>query len=191
MGSERDRESTMSADPAYAAPDPVRSGSNRGAIVAAAIGAVVLGLLVILALGVLLGDDGSDIAATVSAPAPAELSVFDLDIGDCFDDPSSFDEVQAVAAMSCALPHDNEVFANLTVPSGSFPGLQEMREIADEICLPHFDAYVGLAWAESILDYGWLYPTAASWRDGDRIVTCFLFDGDLDKLTGSMRNRSI
>jgi hypothetical protein len=48
-----------------------------------------------------------------------------------------------------------------------------------------------MAWEQSELDYGWLHPTEDSWDDGDRIVTCFLYDGNLDKLTGSMKNSGV
>jgi hypothetical protein len=118
-------------------------------------------------------------------------SVFSLHVGDCFDDPADFADVSDVIIVGCSEPHDNEVYANLLVEFDSFPGTQAMQETADEMCLPEFETYVGRDWETSALDYGWLYPTADSWADGDRIVTCFLYDGSLEKLTGSMRNSGV
>jgi hypothetical protein len=131
------------------------------------------------------------VAVAIAATACSGTSVFELDVGDCFDDPSNFEEVTNVGVVECTETHDNEVYANLTVPSGSFPGINAMQENADEMCHGDFNTYVGMAWEESELDYGWLHPTEESWDDGDRIVTCFLYDGNLDKLTGSMKNSGV
>lgn len=118
-------------------------------------------------------------------------SVFELEVGDCFDDPADFADVSNVITAECSQPHDNEVYANLIVDLDSFPGNEAMQETADEMCLPEFEPYVGREWDTSALDYGWFHPTADSWADGDRIVTCFLYDGNLEKLTGSMRNSGV
>jgi len=127
----------------------------------------------------------------INSVAGSGASVFDIEVGECFDDPSSFEEVTDLDIVDCDDPHDNETYANLTVDLDSFPGIDAIQETADEMCLPEFESYVGQAWETSKLDYGWFHPTEASWEDGDRIVTCFLYDGDLAKLTGSMRDSGL
>ncbi len=116
-------------------------------------------------------------------------SAFDLAVGDCFDDPSSFDEVTTVAAVSCDEPHDNEVSANVQMTGGSgYPGDDVVASFADDACFDAFEKYVGTTYAESSLDYAWLSPTRQSWEErDDRTVTCIVYDAELAKLTGSVR----
>ena len=130
-------------------------------------------------------------AIAVVLAACTGTSVFELSVGDCFNDPSNFEEVSSVETTQCSEPHDNEVYANLEVSNGSFPGIPAMQTTADEMCYEGFGEFVGTAWEESALDYGWLHPTEQSWDDGDRVVTCFLYDPELQKLTGSMRNSGV
>lgn len=119
-------------------------------------------------------------------------SAFDLRVGDCFDDPSDLDNITSVHAVPCAEDHDNEVYANLTMSGGSYPGEGAVGQWADDNCYAEFAGYVGSAWEVSELDYGFLAPTAESWdRQSDRTVSCILYDGDLAKLSGSMRNSGV
>jgi hypothetical protein len=131
------------------------------------------------------------IAIAMVATACSGTSVFDLSVGDCFDDPSNFEEVSSVEVVECTEPHDNEVYADRTVANASFPGIQAMQVEADEMCLEDFGTFVGTRWEDSLLDYGWLHPTEDSWDDGDRIVTCFLYNTDFQKLTRSMENSGV
>ncbi len=66
-----------------------------------------------------------------------------------------------------------------------------MQTTADEMCHADFDQFVGTPWEDSLLDYGWLHPTEDSWDDGDRVVTCFLYDADFQKLTRSMESSGV
>ena len=131
------------------------------------------------------------IAVALGAAACSGTSVFELSVGDCFDDPSNFEEVTSVEVVECTEPHDNEVYANLTVPNSSFPGIQAMQTQADDLCHDDFGDFVGTPWEDSLLDYGWLHPTEESWDDGDRVVTCFLYDADFQKLTRSMEGSGV
>lgn len=129
----------------------------------------------ILALGLVLAACGGK-------------SAFELAVGDCFDDPSSFENVETVPEKACSEPHDNEVYANLTLTGGEWPGLATVEEWADEQCYTEFEQYVGASYEESILDFGWLVPTERSWNEiDDRTVTCILYDANLAKLEGSMK----
>ena len=122
-------------------------------------------------------------------------NVFELAVGDCFDDGDlvlgGLEEVGDVPLVECSEPHDNEVYAVVDVDGEEFPGEQAVQDQADEACLAVFDAFVGLDYASSTLDFGWLVPTADSWDMGDRVIACFVYRMDLEKVTGTLEGASI
>ena len=130
-------------------------------------------------------------APTTSAPEDLDVVTFsgwDLGVGDCFDEPASFEGVVSMPAKPCAFPHDNEVYADFGVPGGSFPGESTIAEFADAQCYERFEAYVGRPYETSRLEIGWYAPTAESWSMArDRAVTCFVYDMNLELLVGSAR----
>lgn len=129
--------------------------------------------------------------AFVLVAAACSNNVFDLEIGQCFDDPDSFDEVANVAIVDCAEPHDNEVYYLFDLAGGDFPGDAGLGDSAVDGCLDQFDGYVGVDYASSVLDIRYLIPTAETWRDGDREVVCILYQLDNGELTGSMRGAGV
>lgn len=131
-------------------------------------------------------------AVALLAAACSQGNVFDLAVGDCFDDPSNLEEVTDVPIVVCSSPHDNEVYVNHTVSEiSTYPGPAQMGEMADEVCLESFQPFVGRSYETSALEFGWLTPTSDSWGQGDRVITCFIFDLDFEKLTGSMRGTAV
>ncbi len=118
-------------------------------------------------------------------------NVFDLEVGQCFDNPNTFDEVANVDIVDCAEPHDNEVYHLFDLADGAFPGDASAGDSAIEGCLATFDGYVGADYAESILDIRYLVPTSDTWSNGDREVVCILYHLNDDKLTGSMRGSGV
>jgi hypothetical protein len=119
------------------------------------------------------------------ALASCSGSVFSLDVGDCFDLPSSV-EVSDVDKVDCSEPHDHEVYRLFDVPNGSYPGDALLDESASDGCFDSFSSYVGRGYPSSSLDVTWLRPTSESWDQGDREIVCILYDFDYDKLVGSM-----
>jgi hypothetical protein len=124
------------------------------------------------------------VALAVSACGSA--SVFDLAVGDCFDDPVSGGEISSVTAVDCATPHDNEVYAVYDFDGTEYPGSGELTATADEGCESRFEDYVGIAYLDSALFYTHLVPTEESWGTGDREIVCVLYEPN-EKLTGSMQ----
>ena len=119
-------------------------------------------------------------------------NVFSLEVGNCFNDPDSFEEVNSVEIVDCAEPHDNEVFATYEMTTTSFPGQDIAVNQGQQRCVVLFDGYVGRDYASSSLEVGVLTPTAESWeRLDDREVVCLLYDVGLRKLTGSVKNTGI
>ncbi len=116
------------------------------------------------------------------------LDVFTMKTGDCFQD-VEVSEVEDVSAVPCSQPHDNEVYHLFSLKGGNWPGEEAVEMAADDGCLPAFEKYVGAAYEESRLDYSWLTPTKLSWEQrNDHEVVCILFDGNLDRLMGSMKD---
>jgi hypothetical protein len=123
-------------------------------------------------------------------------NVFDLAAGDCFDDGdiavgSEVEEIGDVPVVDCSEPHDNEVYATVTVEGDSFPGDQQVADHADRVCHAAFEDFVGLDYQSSVLDFGWLVPTTDSWAAGDRLVTCFIYRLDLEKVSGTLADSGI
>lgn len=113
-----------------------------------------------------------------------EVSVFDLDVGDCFDT-SETAEVETVEVVPCTRPHGNEVFALFDLEGDEFPGDQVAAELAEEGCIERFEDYVGVEYSASELEVSYLYPLEEGWEQiGDREVVCIAsrVDGrDLDE----------
>ncbi len=119
-------------------------------------------------------------------------SVADVSPGDCFDDPSAYGEliedIETLPVVDCDEPHDNEAYAVFDVEDGAFPGNDALYEEGLDGCLPLFEGYVGSSYETSRLEIFPITPVAEVWAGGDRRIICALFDVDLAKLTGSMRD---
>ncbi|MDT0201571.1 septum formation family protein [Nocardioides sp. AE5] len=123
-----------------------------------------------------------------------KASVFEMRVGDCYDDPEEgmddeFVEVETAKAVPCGQPHDNEVFHIVDLPDGDFPGDAETNELGMDLCYEQFEAFVGLPYEESALDFFIYQPTAESWRAGDREIACPVYGEE--KLTGTQKGSGI
>ncbi len=125
------------------------------------------------------------------AAAACSGNVFDLSVGDCFDDPDDFSEVSSVEIVDCAEPHDNEVYHLFDLPDGDYPGSASVEASAVEGCLAAFDAFVGKDYAESRLDITYFYPSPETWEGEDREVVCSLYDLNGTPMTDSRRGSGI
>ncbi|OXS31059.1 DUF4190 domain-containing protein [Streptomyces sp. XY006] len=113
-----------------------------------------------------------------------------LDKGDCFDAPGGLEgDTYDVDRVSCTGRHDGEVFGVVTLPGGAFPGDAELTDLADERCLALQDQYAMDSWAmPADVDVYYLLPSRASWRFGDRAITCLFGHTEAgSQLTGSLR----
>ncbi|MGH2444536.1 MAG: septum formation family protein [Candidatus Limnocylindria bacterium] len=128
-------------------------------------------------------------ADTGTAP-PAEgeaTSVFELEIGDCFDTEQE-DVVEEVDQVDCAAPHEYELYATIDHPGGNddaYPGDAELATFAEQECIGAFEGFVGETYEDSELFIYYLQPSENTWTVGDREVLCALYlpDGTLE---GSM-----
>jgi hypothetical protein len=124
-------------------------------------------------------DDSGDIVES------GALGVFSLQVGDCVNDLDfDADLISEGVGVPCSDPHVYEVYYETF-----FEGLdlENIKLKADEACESGFESYVGVPFEESELYYSVLYPSAESYEDGDREVTCLLVTEDGSTLTGSMK----
>lgn len=120
-----------------------------------------------------------------------ETDVFSVNVGDCFQDPSSLSEDEAtevgsVPIVDCEEHHDNEVYHMFDMEGDDFPGAAAVREASDQGCLAAFEGFVGTPYDSSRYYFGTLYPTQETWTQmDDREVVCYVFLPDGVRSQGS------
>ena len=120
------------------------------------------------------------------------LSVNDLRMGDCFQqpgDPTVQTEAGFVDAVPCAQPHDAEVFAEESLPEpegAEYPGEEAAFTAGADACLDDFEGFIGIPLANSVHDVFLFIPSEDTWPAGDRRVVCAVYDPEGAALTGSL-----
>jgi Septum formation len=188
----RGAESTDADQSAWAAsprPEAAASGVGRGGVVRQLlrfwwIPAAAIALAIGYFTTAQRGDDGS-------LSTSGNVTVTDLRVGDCFNaaEFSESDvEVGDVDGVPCDEPHSFEVFAVADYRGSAYPGTQAAFESAfAEVCVPPFEPYVGVPYADSILWASAIQPTEDGWNSGDREFICHLHEEDAPMITGSQR----
>lgn len=156
-----------------------------------AVAAVVLlagaGIVMVVLFAAQGADTGRTAAPDARSTSLGNVDVFSLSVGDCFNDPGPSDAVRTLPLVACSGPFDNEVFALFDLPDGPYPGEQIVIDAAADGCLgERFERYVGTPYPRSAIYASALWPTAASWAQGDREVICFLYEPEV-RLVGSQR----
>src|SRR4029077_2385280 len=88
--------------------------------------------------------------------------------------------------VSCARPHDAEVFAVFTLPAAPWPGPSGGRREANNACPSRLDSYIDPQLATAGLAQEFVYPNRDAWQANQRDVGC---EGGATegRLTGSVR----
>lgn len=135
---------------------------------------------------VMTSADRDESGAIVSA---GSIDAFSLRVGDCYDDSDGYsDQVDSLPGVPCADPHDNEVYAVVSVDLPEYPGDDAMGDIAYDKCMDKFSSFVGKDYDSSTLDFYPMYPSSESWsRKDDRDVVCAVYHMELEKLEGSVK----
>lgn len=146
--------------------------------------AVALGSLAGCGLG------GPDAASTTTAlatvVAPGPVAATELVVGDCLGQVAvgarERTMIESAPVVSCEGQHQLEVFATFrldpaqldTDPPGAYPGQERVVTAADRGCVGELEAIADPD------DFGLIavWPTADSWRQGDRSVACAAFAAD-------------
>jgi hypothetical protein len=117
-----------------------------------------------------------------------KLSVYDLRAGDCLNPPDRVDnELVMVDVLPCADRHTQEVVAVKTIDSKDYPGDDEVRKTAEQLCVKPFGDYIGVDYVDSGLYLTYLLPSLRSWDDGDKDVTCIAQVVDADGVKGTLK----
>jgi hypothetical protein len=148
-----------------------------------AVAGIILGViaLVAVAAGVLAVVTHGFRPKTVVTYRPA--AVFGLRPGQCI---NSGSDALKFTVLSCARPHDAEVFAAFTLPATAWPGASAVRVDAGNGCASRFDSYIDPRLAAASLTQAYVYPNRAAWQAGERKVVCEVSAVN-GRLTGSVR----
>jgi hypothetical protein len=148
-----------------------------------AVAAIILIVIVLVgvAAGVLAELTHGFHKKTLITYRPA--AVFKLRPGDCI---NSAPDGLAVTVLSCATPHQAEVFATFTLPKSSWPGNAVAEQDAGDGCASRLGAYLNPDLANAGLAQEFVYPNQTAWQAGERTVVCEV-SSSTGKLTGSVR----
>jgi hypothetical protein len=91
-----------------------------------------------------------------------------------------------VTVLSCAQPHDAEIFATFSLPATAWPGASAVRADASDGCARRFGSYLNPDLATIDLSQEFIYPNQAAWQAGERTVVCEV-RATSGRLTGSVR----
>jgi len=165
-----------------AEPDWGREGKSRE-VSPLAVAGIILGVmaLVAVAVGVLAVITHGFRPKTVITYRPA--AVFGLRPGECI---NSTGNGLNVTVLSCATPHDAEVFAKFSLPAGPWRGDSAVQQDAANGCESQFDSYLNPQLATADLTQEYVYPNQAAWQAGERTVVCEV-RAVSGQLTGSVR----
>lgn len=98
-------------------------------------------------------------------------------VGDCVNSGDLDGLVETVPVVPCDEPHDSEAFASMDMPAGVYPGETAVDDAAADFCFTELEAFVGLEYSQSLLDYWPLTPSAEGWDAvDDRQLLCFVYD---------------
>jgi hypothetical protein len=110
-------------------------------------------------------------------------AAFGLRPGQCINSgPNALD----VTVLSCARPHDAEVFARFSLSGTAWPGTSAVQANARDGCGSRLDSYLNPDLATVDLAQEFIYPNQAAWRAGERTVVCEV-RATSGRLTGSVR----
>jgi hypothetical protein len=188
-GQMRDADASPNAADAWAGGVPAQPAEGQGRQFPWRL--VIYGVIALVFIGgsVLFAARRGDSGEIVDA---GNLSVFDLQEGDCFDaglNSGQVTEISEVRAVPCAEPHVYEMFSVAEYPAGESPSAADADYTPweRENCLGRFEAYVGIDYDSSLYYISALVPTDSSWAQGDHTMMCFLHNDPESAMTGSAR----
>lgn len=123
---------------------------------------------IVVGLGVLVVVAGVVIYMVIGKGV---VTATDVKVGDCLKEIPNDTRVLTVSTIECTQSHAGEVFAVLQMPDGKFPGQPAIEKYADR-CSPELANYAPDAMTDDTVQLYVLYPTAETWEQGDRAVTC-------------------
>jgi Septum formation len=154
---------------------------NPLAVIGMIVGVIAL---VAVAVGVLAVVTHGFRPKTVITYRPA--AAFGLRPGECVNSGSN---ALNVTVVSCATPHDAEVFATFRLPGTGWPGDSAVQQDAGNGCESRLGGYLNPQLATADLTQEYVYPNEAAWKAGEHTVVCEV-RAVSGPLTGSVRAQS-
>jgi hypothetical protein len=151
-------------------------------------------IYILAAIGFVIYGAATDVDRDSSGAivSGGNVDAFNVQVGDCFNDVSSYDEqIASVPGVPCSDPHDNETFAVFDVSFNSYPTDGNMDELAYGACKARFESFVGRDYETSSLEISTMYPSVQSWNENDREVVCAVYDVNDNQLVGSAAGRGL
>ena len=147
---------------------------------------IILGIIALVgvAVGVLAVLTHGFRPKTVITYRPA--AAFGLRPGQCI---NSGGNGLTVTVLSCATPHDAEVFATFSLLDAAWPGTSAVQQDAGNGCASRLGSYLNPQFATADLTQEYVYPNQAAWQAGERTVVCEV-RAVSGQLTGSVRAKS-
>jgi len=150
-----------------------------------AVVGIILGVIALVgvAAGVLVVVTHGFRPRTVVTVTYRPAAVFGLRPGQCVNTGS---DALKPTVVSCARPHDAEVFAVFTLPAAPWPGSSAVRADADNGCASRLGSYIDPQLATAGLAQEFVYPNRDAWQANQRTVVCEVSATE-GRLTGSVR----
>jgi len=150
-----------------------------------AVVGIILGIIALVgvAAGVLVVVTHGFRPRTVVTVTYRPAAVFGLRPGQCVNTGSN---ALKPTVLSCARPHDAEVFAVFTLPAAPWPGASAVRADADNGCASRLGSYIDPQLATAGLAQEFAYPNRDAWQANQRTVVCEVSATE-GRLTGSVR----
>jgi hypothetical protein len=161
----------------------VHAGERRGVSRLAVAGVILVLVAVAVAAGVLVVSTHGFRHKTVVTYRPVP-GVFSLRAGDCL---NSSQNGLSVTILSCATPHEAEVFATFSLTGSSWPGDAAAQQQASSGCADRIAGYVNPQLLNAGLTQQYVYPNQDAWQAGVRTVVCEVSSAS-GPLSGSVRN---
>jgi hypothetical protein len=150
-----------------------------------AVVGIILGIIALVgvAAGVLVVVTHGFRPRTVVTVTYRPAAVFGLRPGQCVNTGS---DALKPTVLSCARPHDAEVFAVFSLPAAPWPGASAVRADADNGCASRLGSYIDPQLATAGLAQEFVYPNRDAWQANQRTVVCEVSATE-GRLTGSVR----
>jgi hypothetical protein len=128
--------------------------------------------VVVVVIGLASGGCGSERDDKGKLTGAGEVSVFDLRVGDCvMNVGSEVGEQRDIEAVPCSKVHDGEVYTNIDLGGGAFPGERFVVAKAERGCAARLRRQAPASKDE----ISYFTPTARSWKEqDDHQITCLL-----------------
>jgi hypothetical protein len=163
-------------------PVPERGRERRGVSRLVTAGVVLVVIALAVAGGALYVTTHGFRPKTVVTYRPA--AVYGLRAGECL---NSSQNGLSVTILSCATPHEAEVFATFSLTGSSWPGDSAIQQQAGNGCTDRIGSYLNPQLLNAGLIQQYVYPNQDAWQAGVRTVVCEVSSAS-GPLSGSVRN---